>query len=78
MKTLEIRLKPGWKAGTKITFEREGDETPQQEPGDIAFIIREKPHPDFSRDGSDLRKPVRLVSCRFRYSCVNYVLSEVL
>lgn len=60
VKTLEIRLKPGWKAGTKITFEREGDETPQQEPGDIAFIIREKPHPDFSRDGSDLRKPVRI------------------
>ncbi|XP_030375691.1 dnaJ protein homolog 1 [Scaptodrosophila lebanonensis] len=54
-KVLSITVKPGWKAGTKITFPKEGDQAPNKVPADIIFIIRDKPHPQFKREGSDLR-----------------------
>lgn len=54
-KVLTINVKPGWKAGTKITFQREGDQTPNKIPADIVFIIRDKPHSFLKRDGCDLR-----------------------
>ncbi|XP_055528770.1 dnaJ protein homolog 1-like [Wyeomyia smithii] len=54
-KILNINVKPGWKAGTKITFPKEGDQVPGKIPADIVFIIRDKPHPHFKREGSDIR-----------------------
>lgn len=54
-KVLTINVKPGWKSGTKITFQREGDQAPNKIPADIVFIIRDKPHQHFRREGSDLR-----------------------
>ena len=54
-KVLTINVKPGWKSGTKITFQREGDQAPNKIPADIVFIIRDKPHPHFKREGSDLK-----------------------
>lgn len=53
-KVLTIDIKPGWKAGTKITFPREGDQSPTTIPADIVFIIKDKAHPYFKRDGVDL------------------------
>ncbi|CAF0852258.1 unnamed protein product [Didymodactylos carnosus] len=54
-KVLEIQIKPGWKEGTKITFEGEGDEGDARTlAGDIVFIIRDKVHPTFERSNSDL------------------------
>jgi len=53
-------VKPGWKAGTKITFQKEGDQSPRREPADIVFIIRDKPHPVFRREGSDIRYACKL------------------
>ncbi len=50
----EIQVKPGWKNGTKITFEREGDELPGIIPADIIFVIQAKPHERFERDGDNL------------------------
>lgn len=54
-KVLTINVKPGWKAGTKITFPKEGDQGRGKVPADIVFIIRDKPHPLFKREGSDIR-----------------------
>lgn len=54
-KVLTIAVKPGWKAGTKITFPREGDQNLETIPADIAFIIRDKPHPLFKREGANIR-----------------------
>lgn len=54
-KVLNITVKPGWKSGTKITFQREGDQTPGKIPADIIFIIRDKPHALFKREGTDIR-----------------------
>jgi len=51
---LTIDIRPGWKKGTKITFEGKGDEHPGRIPADIVFVVDEKPHPSFQRDGNDL------------------------
>eukprot|EP01084_Bolivina_argentea_P244378 409392_1 len=53
-KLLKIDVQRGWKAGTKITFEREGDELPGIIPADIQFIVGEKPHARFTRSDNDL------------------------
>ena len=53
-KILKITVKPGWKAGTKITFAEEGDRVPGKQPADVVFSLREKPHELFRRDGDDL------------------------
>lgn len=59
-KVLTINVKPGWKAGTKITFQKEGDQGRGKIPADIVFIIRDKPHPMFRREGSDIRYMCKL------------------
>ncbi|KAL5203071.1 hypothetical protein ABZP36_014023 [Zizania latifolia] len=51
---LTIEIKPGWKKGTKITFPEKGNETRNVIPADLVFIIEERAHPKFKRDGNDL------------------------
>ena len=51
---LTIEIKPGWKKGTKITFPEKGNEQPNVLPADLVFILDEKPHSTFTRDGNDL------------------------
>jgi len=53
-KVLEIPIKPGYKAGTKLTFSGEGDEVEPGEIQDIVFLLTEKSHDRFTRDGADL------------------------
>jgi DnaJ family protein B protein 4 len=53
-KIISIDVKPGWKAGTKVTFENEGDQKPGIIPADLVFVLAEKPHPVFQRQGNDL------------------------
>jgi DnaJ-class molecular chaperone len=78
-KVLTIDVKPGWKAGTKITFPREGDQAANTVPADIVFVIKDKSHPHFKRDGSDLiytaKIPLRDVSRL--YSSVHRMVSEL-
>lgn len=59
-KILTIDIKPGWKAGTKVTFPKEGDQTPHNVAADIVFVIRDKPHPIFVRDGNDIKYKCRI------------------
>jgi DnaJ homolog subfamily B member 4 len=58
-KILEMDIKPGLKAGSKIKFKGVGD---QEEGGqqDLHFVVTEKPHPTVRRDGDDLRTTVEL------------------
>ncbi|CAH9144079.1 unnamed protein product [Cuscuta epithymum] len=51
---LTIEIKPGWKKGTKITFPEKGNQEPGVIPADLVFVVDEKPHPLFVRDGNDL------------------------
>jgi len=56
---LEVPIKPGLKKGSRIRFKGVGD---QEEGGqqDLAFIVEEKPHPLFAREGDDLTHTVDL------------------
>ena len=51
---LEVPIKKGLKAGSKIKFSDVGD---QVEGGtqDLHFIVQEKPHPLFTRNGDDIK-----------------------
>lgn len=69
-KVLTINIRPGWKAGTKITFQREGDQLRNKIPADIVFIIRDKPHPVFKREGSDIRYTVKVSLKQALCGCV--------
>ncbi|KAJ4717291.1 DnaJ protein [Melia azedarach] len=57
---IRIKLKPGWKKGTKITFEGKGDQKPGYFPADIIFQIDQKRHPLFRREGDDLEIGVEI------------------
>lgn len=47
--TFEIEVKPGWKAGTRISFQ------PTKEfPRPVSFVLREAPHSLFMRSGDNL------------------------
>lgn len=59
-KILEVQIKKGWKEGTKITFPKEGDQTPTNIPADVVFVLKDKSHPVFRRDGSDIVYPARI------------------
>ncbi|CAN8241108.1 unnamed protein product [Cochlearia groenlandica] len=51
---LKIDITPGWKKGTKITFPEKGNQEPGVTPADLIFVIDEKPHLVYKRDGNDL------------------------
>ncbi|KAM9321145.1 dnaJ homolog subfamily B member 13 [Gastrophryne carolinensis] len=53
-KILSIDVAAGWRPGTRITFPKEGDQGPNIIPADIVFIVKEKPHPRFTREGDHL------------------------
>lgn len=53
-KILTVNIKPGWKAGTKITFPNEGDMQPDGSTQDVVFVIEEKPVPGYKRIDNDV------------------------
>lgn len=59
-KVLEVNVKPGWKAGTKVKFSGEGDEQPDGRAQSIQFVIEEKPHDVFRRDGDNLHMDLQI------------------
>ncbi|KAF1957511.1 DnaJ-domain-containing protein [Byssothecium circinans] len=56
---LEVPIKKGLKAGSKIKFSDVGD---QVEGGtqDLHFLVSEKPHPLFTREGDDIKHTIEL------------------
>ena len=53
-KVVEVNIKPGWKAGTKIRYARHGDENPNRIPADIVFVVEELPDKNYTRKDNDL------------------------
>lgn len=85
-KILTVEVKKGWKEGTKITFPKEGDETPTNIPADVVFVVKDKPHPVYRRDGSDVIYPAKItlkevrqvliyILCLFFYSLFIFLIS---
>ena len=52
-KILDVPVKAGWKSGTKITFEKEGDKKPGVVPANVVFTVKDKPHAKFTRDNKN-------------------------
>lgn len=53
-KVLHVHVDRGVKSGTKVEFRGEGDQAPGILPGDVVFVIEQKPHPRFTRQEDDL------------------------
>lgn len=53
-KILQVHIDPGMKNGQKVVFKGEADQAPDVIPGDVIFVVTEKPHKDFKRAGDDL------------------------
>ncbi|KAI9852202.1 MAG: hypothetical protein M1838_001438 [Thelocarpon superellum] len=54
-KALELYVPPGAKHGDRIVLEGEADQVPDQQPGDLVFILKQHEHPVFTRAGADLQ-----------------------
>lgn len=53
-KVLEVKLQPHYKAGTKITFDGCGNDDRHGRAGKVQFVVSEKPHEYFQREGDNL------------------------
>jgi DnaJ family protein A protein 2 len=53
-KTLEVFVEKGMTNGNKIVFQGESDQAPGVEPGDLIFVVVQKKHELFTRQGNDL------------------------
>lgn len=49
-----ITIPPGMKEGTKITYENLGNIHHNKSPGDVIFVVTEKKHDLYTREGNDL------------------------
>jgi DnaJ family protein B protein 4 len=58
---LQIVVLPGWKSGTKVRFPRAGNEQASGDAQDLVFVVEEKPHPKFTRDGNNLRAKIPIL-----------------
>lgn len=77
-KILTMEVKKGWKEGTKITFPREGDETPTNIPADVVFVVKDKPHPVYKRDGSDIIYSAKITLREVRWGLILRVSLQTL
>jgi DnaJ family protein B protein 11 len=57
---LTVDVNKGSRPGEAITFEGVTDEKPGYKPGDLNFIIGEKPHKQYHRDGDHLYKTMEI------------------
>jgi len=55
-------------------LKKEGDERPGEDPADIIFILKEKPHPRFKREGNNLLYTAQLT---LKQALVNPVVEVV-
>jgi len=53
-KILKVEIDKGSKEGKRIVFRGESDELPGVQAGDLIFVVKQKPHNLFKRDGSHL------------------------
>lgn len=66
---VSITVRPGWKRGTKITFDGKGDERPGYQPADLILVIDEKPHLLFEREDDNLVYKVEIPLLKALVGC---------
>lgn len=57
---VEVNVLPGWKAGTKARFDAAGNENEDGSFQNVIFVVEEKPHDNFTRQGDDLHTKIRI------------------
>uniref|UniRef100_A0A1I8AU01 J domain-containing protein n=1 Tax=Steinernema glaseri TaxID=37863 RepID=A0A1I8AU01_9BILA len=72
-KIFALKIKPGMRSGTKIIFPEAGSPRPGRVPADIVFVIKDKPHPKFTRQGFDIRYSLELLLKYALCGCVVHV-----
>ena len=55
-----VNITPGWKEGTRLTYQGLGDEEVGQPAADLVIIIKQLPHSRFERKGNDLHTTVKV------------------
>lgn len=75
-KVMEVHIDRGARHNEKIVFRGEAGDAPGVEPGDVIFVIQQKEHSVFKRDGHDLfvEKEISLVDA---LTGVNFVLNHL-
>ncbi|KAK8954556.1 hypothetical protein KSP39_PZI002893 [Platanthera zijinensis] len=53
-KVLHVLVEKGMQNGQKITFPGKADEAPYTTSGDLVFVLQQKDHPRYRREGNDL------------------------
>jgi DnaJ-class molecular chaperone len=54
LETIEVKIPPGVKDGSRIRIRGRGQQAQGAEPGDLYIVTRVEPHPYFRRDGLDI------------------------
>jgi DnaJ-class molecular chaperone len=72
-KNVKLRIQEGWKDGTKLTYERYGDERPGYIAGDVICVIREKKHRIYRRDKNNLHITLEISSNDASYGFTKYI-----
>jgi DnaJ homolog subfamily A member 2 len=81
--TVSVVIEPGARSGSKIRFHGLGDQEVGVRSGDLVCLVREKPHPIFTRDGPNLVRKQKitlldaLTGCRFRLKHLNGRMMEL-
>ena len=57
---VELYIPRGARQGDRIVIANEADQKPDQEPGDVIFVIEEAPHDVFDRAGADLKADLHI------------------
>ena len=57
---IDIKINPGWRTGTRIRIARTGNQRADGSYQDIVFVVKEIPHPRFTRIGDDLHLPIHV------------------
>lgn len=57
---VELYIPRGAREGDRIVIANEADQKPDQEPGDVIFVIEETPHDVFDRAGADLKADLHI------------------
>ncbi|KAG1451126.1 hypothetical protein G6F56_008165 [Rhizopus delemar] len=60
IKVVTIHVRPRWRSGTRIIVEDEGAELGEGRHQNLVFVLQERPHQRFRREGNNLRITVNL------------------
>ena len=77
-KEIKINVMPGWREGTRITFNNYGDvlKDTNIEPSDVIYVVKQKPHTRFKRIENDLVTMIDL-TCFEATSCFEKSITSI-